>query len=198
MAKDLSQDIRLFRNDFLESLTHVHPVVPLVFWTPIIAFLLWRSLGVHDLTPASVLAWGAMGVFVWTLTEYCAHRFLFHFPAKHRVTKYIVFMFHGIHHTAPQDKTRLVMPPAGAVILSALFFGLFSLFIPAPWIEPFFAFWLVGYLIYDYIHYATHHFRMTGPVGRFLKRYHMQHHFQRADAHFGVSSPLWDFVFRTL
>jgi len=109
----------------------------------------------------------------------------------------LVFLFHGVHHDAPQEKTRLVMRPTGAIILAALFYGLFSLFIPSPWIEPFFAFWLTGYLIYGYIHCATHHFKMRNPVARFLKRYHMQHHFKKPNAHSGVSSPLWDRVFRT-
>ncbi|MGD8644709.1 MAG: sterol desaturase family protein [Chromatiales bacterium] len=197
MRNNLSQDIRLFRNDFLESLTHVHPILPLVVWSPLVAVLLWRSLFVHDLALLPILGWGLLGLFVWTLTEYLAHRFLFHFPAKGRIARQLVFLFHGVHHDAPQDKTRLVMPPAGAAILAVLFYGAFSLVIPSPWIEPFFAFWVVGYLIYDYIHYATHHFRMSNRIGRFLKRYHMQHHFQRPDGHFGVSSPLWDHVFRT-
>ncbi|MCX7670270.1 MAG: sterol desaturase family protein [Anaerolineae bacterium] len=32
---------------------------------------------------------------------------------------------------------------------------------------------------------------------KFLKRYHMMHHFKQPDAYFGVSSPLWDMVFGT-
>jgi len=197
MKTHSEKSIRLFKNDLMESLTHVHPIVPLLFWSPVILFLLWRTFFVHHLPAAGVAGWAVAGLIVWTLTEYCAHRFLFHFPAKRRATKYAVYLFHGVHHDAPQDKTRLVMPPAGAIVLAFLFFGLFSIFVPSPWIEPFFAFWLAGYLTYDYIHYATHHFRMRGRVPRFLKRYHMQHHFQKSDAHFGVSSPLWDYVFGT-
>jgi sterol desaturase/sphingolipid hydroxylase (fatty acid hydroxylase superfamily) len=56
----------------------------------------------------------------------------------------------------------------------------------------------MGYLIYDITHYATHHFPMRGKVLKFLKRYHMQHHYKTPDQRFGVSSPLWDWVFGTL
>jgi sterol desaturase/sphingolipid hydroxylase (fatty acid hydroxylase superfamily) len=191
------QSVRLFRNDFLESLTHVHPIVPLLFWGPVSTYLLWRSFGVHGLTPAEVLAIGAVGLVVWTLTEYCLHRFVFHYSAKSRVGKYLVFLFHGVHHAAPRDKTRLVMPPAGAVIVMALLYQVFRLAVPAPWIEPFGAFFIIGYLVYDYIHYATHHFAMRTPFLHFLKVYHLQHHYGAKGLRYGVSSPLWDRVFGT-
>ena len=93
--------------------------------------------------------------------------------------------------------SRLVMPPVGAVILMTLLWMLFSVFIPNPWIEPFCAFFLIGYLTYDYTHYAIHHFPMRNPVAAYLKRYHLQHHFAGSDVRFGVSSPIWDFVFGT-
>ena len=89
------------------------------------------------------------------------------------------------------------MPPAGAVIIMLLLWFLFGLFIPAPWIEPFCAFFIIGYLVYDYIHYACHHFAMRHPVLHYLKLYHLQHHFSGENARYGVSSPLWDRVFRT-
>ena len=189
--------IRLFENDFLERLTHVHPIVPLVFWTPVVVWLLWRSVAVHQLPLVPVIGIGVTALFVWTLTEYCLHRFLFHYPARSRLGKRFVYLFHGNHHDDPRDKTRLVMPPAGAIPIMALLLVLFGPVIPAPWIEPFGAFFIVGYLIYDYIHYATHHFRMRNPLAKFLKRHHMKHHYSGEPGRYGVSSPLWDIVFGT-
>ena len=86
MADDIGttrkeQSIRLFRNDFLEALTHVHPIVPLLFWGPVAGYLLWRSVGIHGLPVAQVLGVGVVGVLVWTLAEYCLHRFVFRYPA---------------------------------------------------------------------------------------------------------------------
>ncbi len=197
MSNNPEESIRLFKNDFMETLTHVHPIVPLAFWGPIAAFLIWRSFAMHNLALAPVAAVAVAGLVTWTLTEYCLHRFVFHFPARSRITKYLVFLFHGVHHDTPNDKTRLVMPPAGAVIIMLLLWFLFGLFIPAPWIEPFCAFFIIGYLVYDYIHYACHHFAMRHPVLHYLKLYHLQHHFSGENARYGVSSPLWDRVFRT-
>jgi len=193
-----SRSIRLFNNNILESLTHVHPIVPLLFWSPVVVFLLWRALAVHGLPLQSVAVLLVPGLLVWTLMEYLLHRFVFHFEARSATGKWLVYLFHGVHHDAPNDKSRLVMPPAGAIIVMAVLWALFSLLIPAPWAEPFCAFFIVGYLIYDYLHYATHHFRMRHPLLQFLKRHHMQHHFTTKTAKYGVSSPLWDWVFGTI
>jgi sterol desaturase/sphingolipid hydroxylase (fatty acid hydroxylase superfamily) len=191
------QSIRLFENEFLERLTHVHPIVPLVFWTPVAGWLLWRSFSVHHHGVAAVLMVGVCGLLTWTLAEYSLHRFLFHFPARSKAGKWLVFLFHGNHHHDPRDKTRLVMPPAGAVPIMAALYGLFGLFLSQQWLEPFCAFFIIGYLVYDYIHYATHHFPMKHPVAKYLKHYHLKHHFSGETGRYGVSSPLWDFVFGT-
>lgn len=192
------KSVRLFKSDFMESLTHVHPIIPLLFWSPVIGFLLWRSFSVHELSAIQVAAMILPGLLVWTLTEYLLHRFVFHFHAKSAAGKWVVYLFHGVHHDVPTDKSRLVMPPAGAVIVMAMLWVLFSLLIPAPWVEPFCAFFIVGYLIYDYTHYATHHFSMRHPWLHALKIRHLKHHYSENKEKFGVSSPLWDWVFGTL
>lgn len=191
------QSIRLFENDVLERLSHVHPVTPLLLWAPVSLWLLWRTFALHHLPLLPVLAVGLAGLVTWSLTEYCLHRFLFHYPARSRIGKRLVYLFHGNHHDDPKDKTRLVMPPAGAIPIMAVIYLLFGLLVPAPWIEPFTAFFIVGYLIYDYIHYWTHHFPMRGRLAKYLKHYHLRHHYSKQEGRYGVSSPLWDWVFGT-
>lgn len=192
-----SKGIRLFKHNFLEALTHVHPVVPLCLWGPIALVLLGRGVLMHGYGFADLLLMLVAGVFAWTLGEYVVHRFVFHFQARSRVSKYLVYLFHGIHHDDPNDRTRLVMPPAGAILIIGLIYGVFSTFVPSPWIEPFFGFFIIGYLCYDYTHYAIHFWPMSGRIGAYLKRNHLLHHFQEQNARFGVSTPIWDFVFGT-
>jgi sterol desaturase/sphingolipid hydroxylase (fatty acid hydroxylase superfamily) len=191
------QSIRLFRNPVLESLSHVHPIVPLLIWLPLALWLIYRAVAVHQVGLPGLAGIGVAGLVFWTFAEYALHRFVFHFPAKSRLGKRFVFLFHGVHHDDPRDKTRLVMPPVGAAIILAILWVIFSAVIPYPWVEPFTAFFLLGYLTYDYIHYATHHFPMRHPALRYLKQYHMKHHFAGEESRFGVSSPLWDLVFGT-
>ncbi len=196
-AEKEHESIRLFENELLERLSHVHPIVPLVLWAPIAAWLIWRGAAVYELQSLPLLAVVVAGMFTWTFAEYALHRFLFHFPAKGSFGKRLVFLFHGNHHDDPKDKTRLVMPPAGAIPIMAVLYLLFGLFIPQPWLQPFSGGFIIGYLIYDYIHYATHHFPMRNPLAKFLKHYHLKHHYAGEGGRFGVSSPVWDWVFGT-
>jgi sterol desaturase/sphingolipid hydroxylase (fatty acid hydroxylase superfamily) len=197
--------IRLFKSDFLEFFTHISPVAVVVIWLPVAIFFLVRSL-VRASTasfPAYIPLGFLIGLILWTLSEYLLHRFVFHFPAKSVRAERITFLFHGIHHAQPQIKTRLVMPPVVSIPLAAAFYGLFYLILSVvlklpQWVDPMFSAFIFGYLVYDLTHYATHHFPMRSGYAKFVKLYHMQHHYKTPDQRFGVSSPLWDVVFHTM
>jgi dihydroceramide fatty acyl 2-hydroxylase len=178
--------IRLFKSDFLEFFSHISPVAIVIIWVPVVIFFLVRAILQAPIGafPWYIPAGFVIGLFLWTLSEYLLHRFVFHFPPKTPRMERITFLFHGVHHAQPQCKTRLVMPP--------VIFGL------PQWVGPTFAGFLVGYLIYDLMHYATHHFPMRSGYLKYIKRYHMQHHYKTPNARFGVSSPLWDMVFKTM
>lgn len=197
MKKHTGQSIRIFKNPILESFTHVHPIVPLVLWGPIVSFLLYRGATAHGMSTTEFIALFFIGLIVWTLMEYILHRFVFHWNAKSAAGKYFVFLFHGLHHDDPQDPTRLVMPPVPALLIFLVLWFLFSLIVPANYLGVFMAFFMVGYLCYDYIHYATHHFAMTSKIGKYLRKYHLQHHYSNERSKYGVSNPLWDYVFKT-
>ena len=196
--------IRLFKSDFLEFFTHIHPAVIVVIWVPVMVYFLVRAMAERAVgaSTAYIPITFLLGMLVWTFNEYIMHRFVFHYEPRGAWQEKIVFLFHGVHHAQPQLKTRLVMPPLVSVPLAFLFYGIFSLLvgglIGAPqWVHPMFSGFVAGYLIYDLTHYATHHWPMRWGFLKFLKRYHMQHHYKTPDQRFGVSSPLWDVVFGT-
>lgn len=198
MKKHNGESIRLFENDFLESLSHVHPIMPLVVWSPFIAYLFYKSVTVDQIQASQFILFAFIGFIVWTLTEYTLHRYVFHFNATSKIGKRFVFMFHGLHHDDPQDPTRLVMPPVPAILIVSVLWQIFALVVPSHFMNVFMAFFLIGYLCYDYIHYATHHFPMTSPIGKYLRKYHLQHHYSGEKSKYGVSNPLWDYVFGTV
>jgi sterol desaturase/sphingolipid hydroxylase (fatty acid hydroxylase superfamily) len=189
--------IRIFQNPILEATTHVHPLVPLLMWVPIIGYLFYRSVVQHSLDALTYAALFLGGLLLWTLVEYVLHRWVFHYEARGPLGKRFVFLFHGLHHDDPHDPTRLVMPPVPAILIAAILYQGFSWLFPDRYLDALFASFMVGYLCYDYIHYATHHFAMTSKVGKFLRSYHLKHHFQHAPARFGVSNPLWDYLLGT-
>jgi len=206
------EPVRLFQSDFLEFFTRISPVVVLMIWVPAVVFFVWRSaiqvaLPVDDPVRAGA-SWlqipvgMLLGMFMWTLTEYMVHRFVFHYHARTAGLQKIFFMFHGVHHYQPQCKTRLVMPPVVSIPLAALFYGLFYLITAGllgmpQWTAPLFSGFITGYLAYDMTHYATHHLPMRSGVLKALKRNHMLHHYKTPEQRFGVSSMIWDHVFGT-
>ncbi|MFN2155694.1 MAG: fatty acid hydroxylase, partial [Anaerolineae bacterium] len=113
------EPIRLFKSDFLEFFTHIHPAVVLVIWLPITGYFLYRATLSPGLALRLVLGIPS-GLFLWTLVEYVVHRFVFHFPPRTPRQERISFLFHGVHHAQPMEKSRLVMPPVVSIPLAAI------------------------------------------------------------------------------
>jgi dihydroceramide fatty acyl 2-hydroxylase len=193
----LSASPPLFGNRFLDFFSRIHPVMPALIFLPVVAAMIWlgadRGQSAVEL-PLLVLG----GLAIWTLTEYWLHRLVFHWEPDHPLGKRLHFIIHGVHHDHPNDRLRLVMPPAASIPLAALFFGLFVLVFGTPAAYPLFAGLILGYLAYDYMHYHLHHHTPRTRTGKRLREQHMRHHFQDHRYGYGVSSPLWDVVFRTL
>lgn len=197
--------IRLFKSDFLEFFTHISPIAVIIIWLPFALYMLIIEIVAGQARGGSlwyILGAFLLGLFLWTPTEYLMHRFVFHYRPRNEFQEKVVYLFHGIHHHQPQCKTRLVMPPIVSIPLAAVFYGLFTLLMGRllglpQWVHPMIAGFTIGYLTYDLTHYATHHFPMRSGIFKYLKRYHMMHHYKTPDERFGVSSPLWDYIFGT-
>ena len=56
---------------------------------------------------------------------------------------------------------------------------------------------VAGYLAYDWMHYYTHHATPKTRFGKFMRRFHLEHHLKIASSQFGLSSPLWDLALGT-
>jgi hypothetical protein len=204
---------RMFKANWLESLSHVRPWVPHVIFVPVIAgalVLAWRADA-----PGGIALLMLSGLGFWTLTEYVIHRFCFHPPdwveddtrrivaslgpdeaiitALPTLRHKFYFLVHGVHHDYPNDSTRLVMPPSVSIPLSAAFFLLFREVLGAGAFAAFAGF-CVGYLAYDTIHFATHHAGAQSALAHVWRKRHFRHHYADSSRDFGVSSPLWDIL----
>ena len=193
----LSASPPLFQNRFLDFFSRIHPSVPALIFVPAIIVLIVLGANRGQSALELVLLFAA-GLLIWTLSEYWLHRKLFHWDPDHPIGHRLHFIIHGVHHDHPNDRLRLVMPPAASIPLAALFFGIFWLVFGLPTAFPLFAGFLGGYLAYDYTHYYLHHFVPKSDLGKKLREQHMRHHFQDHRYGFGVSTPIWDVVFRTL
>lgn len=185
--------IKLFKSNLFDSLSKVHFSVPLYIFIPIILFFGYRSFN-QGIGLAEFAIYFLAGLFIWTITEYFLHRFIFHYHPTSEFGKKMHFIFHGVHHDYPRDKKRLVMPPSASIPLATLFYFLFSLILHQQFLFAFFAGFLLGYLVYDMMHYAMHHHNFKNPVLKKIKQHHMLHHYQDPTKGYGVSSSLWDII----
>ena len=181
----------------MEGLSKVHFTVPLFIYIPVIAFFIYRSFFVLNNTAGWFLIYLLAGLFIWTITEYLLHRYIFHFVPKSKWGLRLHFIFHGVHHDFPRDAKRLVMPPSASLPLAVLFYFLFYWLLPARMMNAFFAGFLIGYLTYDMVHYAIHHANFKSKLMKNIKQHHMLHHYSDSTKGYGVSSSLWDIFFQS-
>ncbi|WP_066435401.1 sterol desaturase family protein [Chryseobacterium sp. CCH4-E10] len=191
------ESTRMFRNDFLESLSKIHFSVPIFIYIPVILYFSIQAFLRWNVSVLNFILFFVFGLVVWTLVEYVLHRFVFHYVPKGECGKRLHFIFHGVHHDYPNDAKRLVMPPSVSVPLAFLFYLLYSLFLPDVYLYPFFSGFMLGYLVYDIGHYAMHHFNLKNKLFKKIKKYHMKHHYDEPERGFGVSSALWDNIFKS-
>lgn len=191
------ESIRIFKNPILEALTHTHWSWPFLIFSPVCAAFLFRASYVSDLGLGVIAGLFGVGFLGWTLAEYLLHRFILHFPEIGPRSKYWAWFSHGIHHLQPDDPTRVVLPPFFSIVLSFVFYWIFRATLGPILVDPFIAGFIVGYMVYDFTHFAVHHFSPRTSFGKMVKKNHMTHHFANHNSFWGVSSPLWDYVFRT-
>jgi sterol desaturase/sphingolipid hydroxylase (fatty acid hydroxylase superfamily) len=187
---------RMFRSNFLEWFSHVHPATPAVLFLPLVAVAVITSLR-HHFSGAVTAAWVVGGYLIWTLFEYWFHRLFFHLPVRGARTERVYFFVHGVHHDWPWDRTRLVMPPSISISLAVIMYFLFrTVWGPLAMWAPFAGF-VLGYVLYDSLHWYVHAGKPRGALGKWLRREHLVHHFKESGTRFGVSCPWWDHVFGT-
>lgn len=192
-----SGQARLFNNKYLEVFTKAHPLLIWGMYLPVIIFLLYYSYTAFEFSPGKVILLFLGGVFFWSFFEYIAHRFVFHLEATSERGRKIVYLFHGNHHEYPRDKTRLFMPPVPSILISSIIFSIMY-FLAKQHALPFFAGFMLGYLMYGSIHYAIHAWRPPFSWAKGHWRNHHLHHYQNEHMGYGVSSTLWDHVFHTM
>lgn len=192
---------RIFKNPFLESLTKTNPLQNIIVYGFTIITLIYLAIFKIGLTALEVFGLFVLGLFVWTFAEYMLHRFVFHWVTEAKWSQRFHFIMHGSHHHFPRDEARLLMPPVPGLIMASALFALFYLIFWLIGISNlcfgFFPGFFTGYLMYSFVHRATHIMR---PPKRFkhIWHHHSLHHYRYPDKAFGVSNTFWDRVFGTM
>ena len=187
---------RLFNSEYMELMTKTHPIVIYSMYIPIIVFMLYYGHVYKYLSILRELMLLFTGIFFWTFFEYIMHRFVFHFVSGSPKLKKIIYTMHGVHHEYPRDRERLFMPPIPSILTACLLF--FIIFKIITWNAlAFFPGFMIGYLAYGSMHYAIHAFSPPRYLKALWRNHHL-HHYKYPNMGFGVSSVIWDIVFRTV
>jgi len=128
------------------------------------------------------------GLLLWTLIEYFMHRLAFHGFAPHTE-----------HHANPSDVKYIVAPLRLSLPGACISFGI-SWLIGGSWRAAISIVCgiVTGYLLYEWIHLRVHSGKRGGRLLRALRKHHYYHHFASDRVNYGVTSPLWDIIFRTV
>jgi sterol desaturase/sphingolipid hydroxylase (fatty acid hydroxylase superfamily) len=188
---------QLFDNPILERLSRTHISVPLTVFFVYSASLLYWSITHTSLSAAITVGMFGLGFIVFTWVEYMIHRYIFHINTGTKSKEKFQYTVHGVHHEFPKDKARLAMPPLLSITIST---GLLLLLrmLMGDLVFSFLPGFLVGYAFYLSVHYMVHVYQ---PPKNFLKTLwinHSVHHYKHGEYVFGVSSPLWDYVYGTM
>ena len=140
----------------------------------------------------------AVGLCSWSLFEYVMHRFIFHYDARSRLGRKFLYQAHISHHDNPTGKGQLSASLILGLPIGAVYWPL-AWMVTGSWVA---ATWMfiglaAGFFGYKWVHFQCHHRRSRLRLLRYLRHYHLLHHYKTPRLRFGVTSPLFDLVFGT-
>jgi 4-hydroxysphinganine ceramide fatty acyl 2-hydroxylase len=159
-----------------------------------LVLVLWL-LGWVSLAPL----WIVIGALLFYLSEYSFHRFAFHAkPSPWPWLRKMQHRLHYDHHSEPNRLDLLFLPVWFLLPIVAINGALVSLIFGAPRAPAILLGMMLGVLHYEWVHYVAHiPYVPRTRFGRWMKQYHLRHHFISEKFWFGVSNPSLDWVYRT-
>jgi 4-hydroxysphinganine ceramide fatty acyl 2-hydroxylase len=163
------------------------------------------------LSAVIVLVWGVgwLGVPVWSVavgallfyvTEYSTHRFMFHAkPSRFAWLRAKQHRLHYDHHVEPARLDLLFLPlwyvVPNLIVTGALAFAVLR---NSGMVAGLVLGATLALLHYEWVHFVAHMpYVPKTAAGRWMKRYHLKHHFVNEKLWYGVSNPAMDVVYRT-
>jgi 4-hydroxysphinganine ceramide fatty acyl 2-hydroxylase len=139
-----------------------------------------------------------LGAVLFFASEYTYHRYAFHAPPMRKIP-FILMLQHRLHydhHLEPARLDLLFLPLWFIVPNFVITGGLAWLVWPHPAsVAALLAGTSAAILYYEWVHYVAHiAYRPRSAWGRYIKKYHLWHHFKNERLWFGVTNPSGDFM----
>jgi sterol desaturase/sphingolipid hydroxylase (fatty acid hydroxylase superfamily) len=135
-----------------------------------------------------------LGVITWPFMEYMLHRFLGH-------TLKIKTQFktqHTRHHVETDYFAPNFLKIAAAIpVCIVLFVSLYFLTGTISYSVAFTSGFILMYAFYEWTHWTFHTSGPTTRIGKKLRKHHLIHHFHNPKMNHGVTSTIFDLIFKT-
>lgn len=168
------------------------------------ALLAGAVVVLSTLFASGVLAFGpralaalAAGALLFFGSEYTTHRFLFHAkPSSNAFVLRLQHRLHYDHHARPNELGLLFLPMWFVIPVAASTFGIcFALVHDAALAAALLLGSLAAMTYYEWVHFVAHvPFVPRTALGRYVKKYHLWHHYKNERLWFGVTNPGMDFA----
>jgi hypothetical protein len=144
--------------------------------------------------------WVLAGCGFFYFSEYGTHRFLFHAsPSRVPFILRLQHRLHYDHHVEP-NRLDLLFLPLWYVLPNFVIVALIARALLGDWrlVLSLVLGAMLALLHYEWVHYIAHiPYKPRTNIGRWMKKYHLWHHYKNEHFWFGVSNPTMDFIYRT-
>jgi 4-hydroxysphinganine ceramide fatty acyl 2-hydroxylase len=160
-------------------------------------FVLAAVLALATPWSGATFLWFLGGILFFFFVEYLIHRFILH-----GILRYLLppaYKGHVMHHAHPTEMQYLLTPnvynvPSYAAVWLMVWLITRDLHVTATFIAGTSAY----QLYYEWTHYVSHRpIIPKTPWGRWMKKFHLLHHYKNEDYWFGVTHPTMDVLFGT-
>ncbi len=133
------------------------------------------------------------GALSWSWAEYGLHRFAMH-QMRGRGLASVEHLKHHADVTYFAPTSKKLLSAAGTAVVA---WPVANAVTDRRWATAFTGGMLTTYFWYELVHRRLHTHPPRGAYGRWARRSHLHHHFGAPLRNLGVTSPVWDKVFRT-
>ena len=190
---------RKTRKERVPEINRFEQFKPFVVYACVLVALNYAALTATERpTLSRIIPLLLVGLLTWGLIEYVVHRFVLHRELRKDGFNLPGTLTHLTHHKNPQALDRLNVPLSEGAPISVVYFAL-AWAATGGWLSAVYLYtgMMVGYFFYEWLDFQAHHGSPRTRLVRYFKKYHMQHHHCDARARYGVTSPLFDYLFGT-
>ena len=148
----------------------------------------------------AALPFVAVGMLIFFCVEYVSHRFLLHAaPRPEPLLSRLQRRLHYDHHREPDILELLFVPLWFSLPNLAIYAALYYLLARSVPITLALVLGnLISFIYYEWVHYIAHiPSTPRTPWGRWMKKYHLLHHYKNEGLWFGVTNPSLDLLLGT-